>query len=578
MNRTERRNLLRQRRRAARQGSAAAGTAGTNGAEDAELARALGEAIFHLEAGRPKDAARLCRRLLKVWPGDAEALNLAGIAEFQSGDARRAVKLLGTAIARQPGHVDAHINLGNVLKAIGDYAEAKIAYRGAIKIAPDNADAHFNLGLVLEASDRPGSAIGAFESALAARPDFAEAHFSRANALKAVGRLQEAEAAYRRTVELAPKHDGARTNLGAVLRELGRPAEAETIYREALALASRNADLHYNLGIALQDQERLADAEACYRRVLELAPDYVAALVNLGYVLQTRGRLADAVAAYRRAAALAPDYAGAHVNLADACLEAGDTGAALDVCQEFLAAHPGDTALLAFKAVVLNERGDGAAVRAIIDFEHLLRPVQFTTAPGFADIAELNQALARHVRAHPSLVAAPASHATRDGRHSGELLIEPKGPVAALEAMIHDSVGAYMESLEVEPGHPFAAARPGRYELSVWGVVLTGPGHQLPHIHPAAWLSGVYYPLVPATVEAEGQGEAGWIEFGRPPDHFHCTARPTVKAYRPEEGLMVLFPSYFYHRTVPFTGTDERVSIAFDVRPLERIRIDPSTR
>ena len=31
---------------------------------------------------------------------------------------------------------------------------------------------------------------------------------------------------------------------------------------------------------------------------------------------------------------------------------------------------------------------------------------------------------------------------------------------------------------------------------------------------------------------------------------------------------MVLFPSYFYHRTVPFTGTDERISIAFDVRPL----------
>ncbi len=532
------------------------------------MSAALGEAVFHLEAGRPKDAARRCRRLLKDWPGDAEALNLAGVAEFQSGDARRAVTLLRRAIARQPGHVDAHGNLGNVLKATGDYAAAEMAYRGAIKLAPDNADAHFNLGLVLEASDRPDSAIGAYQAALAARPDFAEAHFSRANALKAVGRLPEAEDGYRRTLELVPGHDGAGNNLGVVMRELGRPAEAETTYREALALAPRNADLHYNLGIALQDQERLEEAEASYRRVLDIAPDYVAALVNFGYVLQTQGKLAEATAANRRATSLAPDYAGAHVNLADACLEAGDTDAALDVCEEYLAAHPGNTALLAFKAVVLNERDDSAAAGAIIDFERLLRPVRFSKAQDFADIAALNQALARHVRAHPSLVAAPLSHATRDGRHSGELLVEPRGPVAALEAMIHESVGVYMESLDMEPGHPFAAARPDRYELSVWGVVLTGPGHQLPHIHPAAWLSGVYYPLVPSSVDAEGEGEAGWIEFGRPPDHFHCTAPPTVKAYRPEEGLMVLFPSYFYHRTVPFTGEDERISIAFDVRPI----------
>jgi len=28
---------------------------------------------------------------------------------------------------------------------------------------------------------------------------------------------------------------------------------------------------------------------------------------------------------------------------------------------------------------------------------------------------------------------------------------------------------------------------------------------------------------------------------------------------------MVLFPSYFYHRTLPFTSAGKRVSIAFDI-------------
>jgi hypothetical protein len=37
----------------------------------------------------------------------------------------------------------------------------------------------------------------------------------------------------------------------------------------------------------------------------------------------------------------------------------------------------------------------------------------------------------------------------------------------------------------------------------------------------------------------------------------------------PYEGLMVLFPSYFYHRTIPFEGDSARISLAFDVVALE---------
>ncbi len=67
-----------------------------------------------------------------------------------------------------------------------------------------------------------------------------------------------------------------------------------------------------------------------------------------------------------------------------------------------------------------------------------------------------------------------------------------------------------------------------------------------------------------------GQGEAGWIEFGRPRSDIHCTVEPEVRALQPKEGLMVLFPSYFYHRTVPFEAAEERISIAFDVLAEDR--------
>ncbi|HIO46624.1 TPA: hypothetical protein EYN23_04625, partial [Candidatus Poribacteria bacterium] len=36
---------------------------------------------------------------------------------------------------------------------------------------------------------------------------------------------------------------------------------------------------------------------------------------------------------------------------------------------------------------------------------------------------------------------------------------------------------------------------------------------------------------------------------------------------KPEPGLLLLFPSYYFHRTVPFKGCEKRISIAFDVEP-----------
>ncbi len=68
-------------------------------------------------------------------------------------------------------------------------------------------------------------------------------------------------------------------------------------------------------------------------------------------------------------------------------------------------------------------------------------------------------------------------------------------------------------------------------------------------------------------VAAPEQGHDGWIEFGRPQSIYRTTASPDIRLVRPEEGLMVLFPSFFFHRTIPFEAAAERICIAFDVQP-----------
>ncbi len=510
------------------------------------------------------------QHVLTAQPNHPDALNLSGVATFQLGDANRAVKLLQAAIALKPDYVDAHNNLGNVLKALGMLDEAEAAYRRALEIKPDYADSHYNLGILLEASGKLDQAEAAYRRALELKPDFAEAHFNLGNVLPALGKLDEAETSYRRALKIRPDYADAHNNLGNALKELGKFEQAEAAYRRALEIKPDNADAHYNLGIVLQELSNHDDAIAAYHSTLDIKPDHVGAHVNLGIVLQELGKLDDAVAAYQRAIAIEPDYAQAHANLGDVLLERGDPRAAVEVCDAYLKAHPGDRSVLAFKVFALQELGERSAARFLGDYDRLIRPTYFKAPPGFASLADFNAALARDICAHPTLVFAPTSHATRLGKHTGEILVEPKGPIAVLEGMIRDSVEGYQRSLPADLPDPFLANPPQRWRLSGWGVVMEAQGHQIPHIHPSAWLSGVYYVQLPDIVSMPGQRQAGWIEFGRPPEHIHCTVEPDVKAVQPEEGLMLSFPSYFYHRTVPFKTAGKRISIAFDVLPEDR--------
>lgn len=522
-----------------------------------------------LDAGRPADAMALLAEVLARRPDDADALNLAGVAAFRMGNAGDARDLLQTASAYRPDFAEALNNLGNVLKETGDLAEAEAAYGRALDARPGYLDALYNLGIALELQGRFIDAEAAYRRCLSADPGMNRARFNLANVLKALGRLDDARRAYLDAIAAEPGHAPALNNLGTVEMELGHTADAIHAYRRAVGADAAFAEAHYNLGIALQETGAPEDAIRCYEKALATDPGHAGAQMNVGVALAGLGRTDDAVAAYERAIAIAPAYDKAWTNLGDLYLAQGRAEDAVAVAERFLEGSPGNISGLAFKAIALNEADRPADARALNDFDRLLRAAPIAAPEGFADVDAFNAALAEHVLGHPSLAYAPASHATRFGRHSGELLVAPLGPMTAFEAAVGDAVEAYRSAVPPDPDHPYLARRPAKVGLSVWGVAMNSHGHQVAHIHPSAWLSGVYYVRLPDAIAAGDAAHAGWIEFGRPPEDFHAERAPEVRLVRPEEGLMILFPSYLYHRTVPFESDQVRISIAFDVLALD---------
>jgi len=515
--------------------------------------------------GKSREAYDFCREILCAEPQNVAALNLAGIVTFQLGETDQAISILRKVLALDPLHAAAGTNLGTALRARGNHGEAERVFRRVIEIDRSDPESHFNLGRTLQGLGRLAEAKVIYQHCLTLHPDHSRALLRLGNIAVSQGRYADAQTAYESSLNADPLNAWAHYNLGAVFQEQNELEAAERCFREALSCNPNFVEAWYSLGVVLLLAEQPGDAISAYLKALDQDPTHVGAQMNIGNALQELGSLKDAEVAYRKAIAMAPNYEKPCLNLADLMLEKGDPRAAVELCEQFLAGNPGNTPILALLVLALAEAGDENSLHRIVDPDQLILPQGIESPVGYQSLDVFNDSLARHILNHPSLTYEPAAHATRHGYHTGELLDEAKGPIADFEKLIHAGIETYRRSLPADPSHPFPARPIKDIDLRLWAVVMESQGQQDTHIHPAAWFSGVYYVNVPDAIRADDPAHGGWIEFGRPGPEFHVSFEPKVELICPQEGLMVLFPSYFYHRTIPFESSEQRISMAFDV-------------
>jgi tetratricopeptide (TPR) repeat protein len=220
---------------------------------------------------------------------------------------------------------------------MGRLEEAAENFRSALQLAPDLAEAHVGLGDALKALGRPDEAAENLRRALKLKPRLAEAHLSLGNALRAQDRLDEAAECFRNAIGLNPDYAEAYSNLGNVLREQGDLDAAIASFRKALEFRPEMAGAHNNLGMALQIQGKLDEAAVSFEQALMHKPDYAEAGINVGHVFREQGKLDAAIGCYRKVLELSPGIAEAHSGLAGALREQGEQDAAAESYQRALA-------------------------------------------------------------------------------------------------------------------------------------------------------------------------------------------------------------------------------------------------
>jgi hypothetical protein len=271
------------------------------------------------------------------------------------------------------------------------------------------------------------------------------------------------------------------------------------------------------------------------------------------------GRLAEGLSLAAGAVRRRPGSAPAHICHAEAALANGAAADALLSAESALAIHPDNQHAIALFATACRARGD-ARWNALYDYERLVKSYTIDVPDGWPSISAYLSDLSIDIAHEHPFRAHPFNQSLRGGSQAVNILHSSRPALSAFASALQGPIARYIETLATAP-EPLRRRYLGSYAFKgMWSVRLHAGGRHVSHVHPAGWISSACYLQLPDAPEPEG-----WIEFGRP--GIPCQPDlPAEYRIRPEPGMLVLFPSYMWHGTIPF-GTGERLTAAFDLRP-----------
>lgn len=555
--------------------------------------------------GDPAAAEHHLRRSLRVAPQQPHVHNNLGNLLLERGDVAAAAESYAHAVALAPTYVDAWRNLGLAELRRGRAVEAARAFEQAIELAPNDAGAWVGAGDVAMRRALPSVAVDCYARAVELAPvrasawhklglahrdagEYArafdaivrareldasvpEVHYSHGNVALDLGRVDESERSYREAIRLRPDYREAHAALNKLLRQYRAGAGYLESYAAGVRAAPGATPLHVDWAEKLLLSARGAEALQVVHRAVATGLDGPALRHVRAKALADQGRSDESATEFRRAIDADPASAAARIDYARLLLCTGGRAEARVQLEKVLERDPFDQVALAYLGACL-EPDEDPAVEAWFDYDALVRCYPLPAAPGYSTPELWHAALARVLERLHDAVDAPAEQTLRGGTQTlGDLFSRRVPELEALEALIEPAIDDYVAFLASVPAGPLAARRGSDWRYSgSWSVRLRSGGHHVNHVHAEGWISSVYYVTVPRVVAGSNARE-GWLKFGE--SNLGRGAAERVRRYvEPRPGLLVLFPSYFFHGTVPFAADEYRTTVAFDVVPTRRGR------
>lgn len=524
----------------------------------------LGELL--LASGRGTEAESVLQRAVTAGSPDPRAASV--LARHYNSTGRAAAALAVAAPFCTRGEIDPELAAQHVtaLVALGRQAEAISAYSGLASAAPESPAPAQALAIALHACGRHMEAVQIAHRALARGFRTATLCLTYAKSLMAEGANERAETALRDCLRLEPRLTEAHNSLAQLVwmrtGDLGQATEA---LDQALRRFTHDDALWAAKAAILHGAGEARSAYECLASRLERAHAPPVLFVRAGLsALEFDPTRALSLA--ERAMRAMPNNISARSLLAAAQIGTGDAQRALRNIEASLLQAPDDQYLVALRTTALRLLGDERYAQ-LCDYRNLVLPLAIEAPRPWQDLAGFLADLTASLnRLHDPNGHALLFQSLRQGTETTQDLTRSADPaVRGLFEAFAAPIERYLEHI----GRGTDALRrrnSGKWRFNgSWSVRLRNRGFHTSHVHPRGWISSAFYVELP-DVMADTRTEEGILSFGKP----GILTSPALEAeysVRPTSGMLVLFPSYFWHGTIPFQSPQPRLTVAFDAVP-----------
>jgi tetratricopeptide (TPR) repeat protein len=519
-----------------------------------------------LTVGRSAEAVPLLQRAIQGSPPYPRAAFLLVRHYLDTG--RPAAALDVATPWCNSGNADGDLSALHVAAyaALGRQSEAVANYRRVVALAPDNPVAAHTLAVALNAANQQEEGERVVRQTLSRTRPTAAMHHTHARSLITLERFDQAELALRECVRLEPRLAEAHNSLAQLIwMRTGNTVEATRVLDQALQKYEHDDALWATKAALLQGA---GDARGAYACLAERA-----ARPQPSPMLLIRAGLAalefEPVAALRlaeQAMQAQPNNPTVRKLLCAAYLGVGDGAASMTECATLLEATPDDQYLIAMQTSALRLLND-PRYEAACDYDKMMLSTILETPPGWSDLTSFLTELTSRLNALHN----PHGHrllyqSLRQGTETTQDLSRSQDPV--IQALFHTFITPIARYRDQIGQGKDALRRRNRGTSRFnggWSVRLHRAGYHTSHVHPRGWISSACYIQLPDSMRT-GRTADGILSFGVP----GMITAPSLDAelsVRPEVGLLVLFPSYFWHGTLPFHSEQPRLTVAFDVVP-----------
>jgi predicted Zn-dependent protease len=524
----------------------------------------LGELLLAIGRGGEAEAV-LQRAATAARPDPRAALMLA---RYYNDTGRPSQALAAAAPFCTGGKMDPELATQHAVSliALGRQAEAISLYGTIAAATPDNPAPAQPLAIALNAAGRHAEAGQVAHRALARGFRTATLCLTYAKSLMAEGSNARAETALRDCLRLEPRLTEAHSSLAQLVWiRTGDLAQATEALDQALRTFANDDALWATKAAILQGAGDARGAYECLRPQAERAQAPPVLLVRAGLSALDFDS-AKALSLAERAMRALPDNSSARSLLAAAQLGVGDARAALHNCEALLAQAPDDQYLIALQTTALRLLGDERYAQ-MCDYRNLILPLPIEPPAPWSDLAGfLADLVASLNRLHDPNGHALLFQSLRHGTETTQDLTRSTDKaIRGLFEAFAAPIRRYLEHI----GRGTDALRrrnAGNWRFNgSWSVRLRNRGFHMSHVHPRGWISSAFYVELPE-VMAEARTDEGVLSFGKPGILTAPALEPEFSV-RPTPGMLVLFPSYFWHGTVPFQSPQPRLTVAFDAVP-----------